>query len=726
MDYSDKRIREEADKLFKENDPRCINHYAALKNDYGRSRLALIFLEGRCGQPVDIEKAFTLSRNNSQYLARAIQAHIYLFNIGCSDSEALSFYRMLTNIHDAVPNHPMVNQVLSTLYLQGKVVAMDFAKAVDINPRLLRQNVFDKAMSELPPEILPALLSQIESYEDRNWSKLVKVFNESYPKSTINLPEIIPHIDENSSYKERIEYYFSSKNYDKASEIAKKWYSEEKTEESSYYALKHALKSLSTSEYENACDILAGEMHKNRNMKCILESARARGDWDRVEICLSSEYASHNMYDYDRGCLEDHRGNIELACFYYLKSVYRDPKNNRYTRDSYEAISRVFTLRPETILQHRDYADILLSSHKTKYTLTVGTALYDVGTESDQQRAKQLLIKICNVSYPAASKLYEITGEQQYSDLANSLKPIGDKKSNYHFSYSDSTKTIEENYQDLPPLFKIRALDELSKRYQFGKRDVKIDYEKTKDYLLQEIEICEENHIISKFAKAKLGLMMYEKKIQCISEKQMFEYIYPLRNNSGYSVAVATCLIDGIGTEKNIKEAITILSSSDSPHVLRKLMKIYDKGKTVPRDDSKIYTLLKQILQSSEPTEYEINVLRTLSPESTSQSEEISYSRYQRSKINALIKIAKEQNAYNAIRYYDFARKCGSRNAAISEANLLLKEFKKEELAYSILKISGADPQDELFLRIKPHKQVLVNVDEELSKFLSLISLNNS
>ena len=200
-------------------------------------------------------------------------------------------------------------------------------------------------------------------------------------------------------------------------------------------------------------------------------------------------------------------------------------------------------------------------------------------------------------------------------------------------------------------------------------------------------------------------------------EKQMFDYIYPLKDNSGYASAVASCLIEGIGTEKNIKEAISILASSDSPYVLRRLVKIYDDGIIVERDENKIYNVLKEILNSSEPTDYYINLLRSLSPESVTQSEEISYSRYQRSKISALMKAAKESNDRDAIRYYDFARKRGSKSAAINEARILLKTFKLERLAYSILKTSGVDPQDELFLRIKSYHQVLIDVDEELNKF---------
>ena len=718
MDYPDMRIQSEADRLFKENDPGCIPHYIALKNDSAKSKLALIYLEGKCGQTVNIEKALYYSQGNSQYLARAVEAQIYLFIKGCSDTVGYAYYQMLMRIHEDKPDHPMVNQVLSTMYLQGKIIRMDFSKAVEINPRLLKQTVFNKAMSMVPPDILPTLLTHIESYENRTWSTLVKGFNKSsWCRNTDHQSQKDEVIDENSSYSKRIAYHFKNKEYNKASQLSVKWFSEERNEESAYHALRYGLKILNDSDYSLACDILTTSIDKNRNLKCILESARAREDWGRVETCLASEYSAPDMYDYDRGCLEDFKGNIDSACAYYLKSVYFNPKTERYTSDSYEAIARTFTLKPELVLENRKYADVLLSKRKARYTFIVADALYRAGSETDRNEAIKLLTQISNSYYLAALKMYEITGDQIYSEFADKLKPIGDRTSDYHFNYRDSTEIIEANYQSLPPLFRIRALDELAKRYLYGKYNVKSDYEKTKEYLLQEIDLCEENHIVSKFAKAKLGLMMYDGKIECLDEKQMFDYIYPLKDNSGYASAVASCLIEGIGTEKNIKEAISILASSDSPYVLRRLVKIYDDGIIVERDENKIYNVLKEILNSSEPTDYYINLLRSLSPESVTQSEEISYSCYQRSKISALMKAAKESNDRDAIRYYDFARKCGSKSAAINEARILLKTFRLERLAYSILKTSGVDPQDELFLRIKSYHQVLIDVDEELNKF---------
>ena len=98
------------------------------------------------------------------------------------------------------------------MYLQGKIIRMDFSKAVEINPRLLKQTVFNKAMSMVPPDILPTLLTHIESYENRTWSTLVKGFNKSsWCRNTDHQSQKDEVIDENSSYSKRIAYHFKNK-----------------------------------------------------------------------------------------------------------------------------------------------------------------------------------------------------------------------------------------------------------------------------------------------------------------------------------------------------------------------------------------------------------------------------------------------------------------------------------------------------------------------------------
>lgn len=458
MGYSDMLIKTSADKLFKANDSRCIELYISLKNDYARSKLALIYLEGKCGQTKNVEKALYYSQNNSQYLANAIEAYILLFIKGCSDTEGHSYYHMLSELHEVTPKHPMVNKVLSTMYLQGKIVNMDFSTAVKINPRLVEQKMFNEAMGITPPEMLPTLLTHIKSFKNPAWSTLIN--------------------------KYCIEFYKNENKHYKASNLSIKWFSEEKNEESAYYILKYGLKNLNDTDYFLACEILMNSINMDRNLKCILRSAREREDWGRIEIIMSSECSIPAKFDYDRGRFEEHKGNINLACEYYLKSVYLNPKTEQYSSDTFDAIARAFKLKPELIIENRKYAEILLLKRKPQYTFIVADALYKTDIESNKKEAIKLLKQICNSHYHAAERMYELTGEQNYAKLARILKPTGDRTSDYHFDRRDSTEKIEANYQSLPPVFKIRALCELAKRYCSGKHNLKKDYEKSKDLVL--------------------------------------------------------------------------------------------------------------------------------------------------------------------------------------------------------------------------------------------------
>lgn len=490
MDYSNTSIQKEANALFKENDPRCIQYYIDIGDDSAKSKLALIYLEGKCKQEIDIEKALGYSKNNPNYLARAVEAYIYLFIEKCSNADAYKYYQMLTNIHEEKPDHPMVNQDLSMMYLQGKIVHMDFSKAVKFNPGLLKQNIFNKILYKIPSDIRSILKIHIKSYNNSSWSILVDEFNK---KDAMD----------NDNYSRRIDDCLKNKKYREASELSIEWFFKEKNEESAYHALRHGLKNLKDSEYSLACDILAESIYKKRNLKCLLKSAHKRKDWNRVEIYLSSDYSALAEYDYYRGCLEEYKDNIDLACAYYLKSVYYNQKTECYTKDSFEAIAKAFTLKPELILNNKEYADILISKQNKRYTYVVANALYDYGSKIDKDSAINLLNTISNDCYYAALKMYKITNEQTYAELVEKLKPVSAKPS-YYFDYKDRTEIIETNYQSLPPRFKIWTLDELSKRYISGKPDVNKDYEKAKKYLLQEIDLCEENHTTSKFAKARL------------------------------------------------------------------------------------------------------------------------------------------------------------------------------------------------------------------------------
>jgi len=717
MDPSDKRRMEFAKDLFNKNDPGCITLYKDSGTEMARSMLARIYLEGKCGQPVDLERALEYTAGNMNYLARAIEAQINVFEYRMDANVCRKYYSDLMYIHERKPDHWMVNRVLSNMYIQGRGVEMDFAKAIEIIPQLEEQKIFNRALSSVPADLLPDVEAHIEFKGNRTWSTLLMGFYGSR-KEYGNAERIAKKIDVDPSkgYSVRIKSLWKSKKYFEANAVAAQWFSEEKTEQSAFHYLRYGGKGITKEDYDLAADILEASLDRPGNLKCLVTAGREFEDWERVERCLSSECSNHRMYEYDRGRLDEHKDQIESACKHYIDSVYVDPKTGRYTRQSIDAMDRAFRLMPELVLNHRELAESLLAEHRPGYTYTVASALYDCGCKEERERGFKLLESISHESHPAADKLYEITGAEEYAKLASSLEPIGNRSTDYHFSYRDSTWVIEANYQGLPPLFKIKALDELAKRYSYKDKG-NLNYDKAADYLNQEIDLCEQHHIVSKFAKAKLGLMMFDRKIPCLDDGMMYGYIFPLRSVPPYTRAVAGCLIAGRGAEVNVKEALSLLSSSDNPGDNRYLLKIYSEGRLVDRDESKMYRILKKVLSDNEPDYRDIETLNSLKIDPNRIAEESSYSDYQNSKIKALINAADSQDSRrNKVRYYDFARKCGSQKAAILEARVLI-ECKRERIAYSVLKTSNVDPQDELYIRIKSDDQVLIDVDTELDRF---------
>lgn len=433
-----------------------------------------------------------------------------------------------------------------------------------------------------------------------------------------------------------------------------------------------------------------------------------------------SERTKDPKYDYERGHLEKHRGNIREACNYFIKSVHKNPKNGKYTNKSYDAIRQAFSLDPCLVIWKSEYVDLLLSRYDLESMYVVGRAFCECGDQRRKTQGVDLLRQIAGRYYPAASILYDITGEQQYAGMAKGLEYTGKRLNDYFFDARDSTDVIEAHYHDLPPYHAIKALDELADRYLREKWDTPRNYEIAKTYLLEEIELCKKYHTVAKYAQAKLGLMMAEGKIECTDDETMFESIYQLRDHPAYTCAVARCLIDGIGTERNVEEAICLLSSTNSPRILRELLRMNKERRIDSLDNSVILDLLRQIIVIATPRPDEIELLRTISQDVSCQTTEIPYSRYQDSKIRALEKMAssKDDNPYDAIRYWDFARRCGDSRGAIRVAIIALNRC-NERLAYSILKTSDIDPQDPLYLRIKPENQTLIDVDEVLARMMS-------
>ena len=242
MDSSDKRRMEFARSLFKENNPACINIYRASDTDMARSMLALIYLEGKCHQNVDLRKALEYTSGNMNYLARAVEAQIMVFEYRQDASVCRKYYTELMHIHEQKQDHWMVNRVLSSMYLQGRGVNMDFAKAIELNPRLGEQKVFNIVMSKVPEDQLPLIDANITSKRNRVWSTLLMEFYSSR-KEYGNAERIAKKkdVDPSRGYSVCIKSLWKSRKFYEANAVAAQWFSEEKTEQSAFHYLRYGI-----------------------------------------------------------------------------------------------------------------------------------------------------------------------------------------------------------------------------------------------------------------------------------------------------------------------------------------------------------------------------------------------------------------------------------------------------------------------------------------------------
>lgn len=718
MDSSDRMISDHAELLLKKNDPRCINHFEALNTPSSKSKLALIYLEGRCKQKIDVDRALRYVIDNSNYLARAIKAHILVFEKGASDKMCSELFLDLCSIREDKTNLSMVNRVLSNMYLHGKGTVVDFQKAIEINPKLLEHNIFIKAMSGISTGALGELKNQIYASDNPSWIDLFLEYEASLGnKSTSDLKNnFSSHL---LNYENSITNLINQRQYTDANNLAKDWFNFESSVNSAYYLLYTDRGRLPIDLYVRAADVLENGSNYVKHLRCLLASSPYYGDWDRYRRCLLR--LPEDAAPFYRAQLEEHDGFIDSACDLYLKSIYKDPKTGKYSKNSYVAIAQAFLLKPELVQHHKDLGEVLCSSGKDREIFIVANGLTYSKEESDVERGILLLKGLLHTFSDAAERLYQITGDEGYLKVIDGTQKSF-SVSKYFFKRDDPTNIIELNYSTLSPAWKIKALAELVDRYLLGKRDVSCDNVKASNYLLELIDLCEINHISSKFPKAKLGQMMYNKRIPCIDEKLMFEYLYPLRDSPPYNLSVSKCMLYGIGTDVDIKTALEILSSSSDIQAQSMLLDIYYEGKLVEKNYSKILTVLMNILEKYEPTDRILRILEEIPIDVEPEYENMSYAQCQNSKIYALIdggkKAQNEGNNLEAIRYYDYARKCGSSSAAIREALIIIKSIKNYSLAYSILKTSNIDPSDEVYSRIFSEHQYLVDVDSEISKLL--------
>lgn len=703
---------QQAELLYKNKNPACIELYEKSSVWAAKTKLAMIYCEGKCGQRVDFDKALEYTKGNNSYSAQAIEARIMVLEKG-RDDLAEQYFKILLDNHMKKNNHLSTNIVLSNFYLQGKGVNIDFGAASMINPKLLDVDTFSFVFSKMPKAAQDALESDVVAKKHTIGISLIACARERMSK------RVSSSVKSESSYYEIINNLWKDKKYEEAEAKAIEWFDSEKNESSAYSLLKYATSIIDDEQYSEAVAILKPLMHKPHNLKRLIYSSRKREKWDDFRQYMDILKEPSDEYAYDWAVLYELNGEKVKACQYYLKTVRLNPENHELNSFSIKALKNAFSLEPIMVLRYPQYAEELLKLNKATYTYPVCNAWIDYGNYKEKERGIKLLETIADKHLESAKKLYSLTNNEKYQPIIKKLEQRSETYGYAHFNNDDSTVKIIGYLDKLSVQFKIRALDILAARFLYGNSDVEKDYQKSSQYLLDEIDLCEQCHRSTKFPKAKLGLMMYNGRIPVLDEKTMFQYIYPLRDVPPYTYVVAECLLKGIGTDEDPAQAIELLNSAKTENSLRRLLKLYQTGKYNDSNNSKMFTVLSEMLREYEPKEGDVDILKELSSENIDYYTEISYGQYQKSKTLSLRSAGKScDNPKDAIRYYDFARKLGDRYAAIQEALTVLNFFKNQRLAYTILRSANVDPQDNIYARIQESNEVMVNIDAELNYIL--------
>lgn len=703
---------QQAEVLYKNKDPACVELYKKDNSWTSRTKLAMIYSEGKCGQRIDYDKALEYTRGNKSFLAQAIEARIMVFE-KCHDELAGQYFLILFQNHLKKENHAPTNIVLSDFYLQGKGVEIDFDGASRINPKLLELETFSRVFSKMTKSAQDALESDLIAKGHTIGKALIAQTREKLS----NPPSCTATTT--SEYYDKITALTKEKNYDEAASMAIEWFTKEKNESSAYALLKNATLTINDQQYDEAVSILKPLSSKPHNLKRLIYASREKEKWDDFKQYMAILKEPTVEYAYGWAVYYEITEQKNRACQCYLRSVRYNEKTHELTTFSIKALKRAFALDPTMVIWYPKYAEDLLKFDKPSYKYLVASAWIDYGNIKEKDNGKQILETIADKHLDSAKKLYSLTGDAKYIPIINKLTQLEEYHNSAHFDYNDSTEKILGYLHDLPPLRKIVALETLATRYLYGKTDVPKDFQKASQFLLDEIKLCEQQHRSAKFPKAKLGLMMYDKKIPVIDKKMMFDFIYPLRNSTTYTSAVSECLLTGTGTEVDVSQALELLNLSKSQSSLKKLLKLYSDGVIIPRNPNRMYAVASEFLRNYEPTQYAVSTLDELIGEKVDFYPEISFGEYKNAKIRSLITAGKACNdPKDSIRYFDFARNLGDYTAAVQEALVILKTFKNQRLAYSILRTANVDPLDNVYSRIHEGNEVMVDIDEELRYLL--------
>ena len=712
MDLISYQLFKEATTLLKKDDPECIPLFEQVDTFNARAQLASIYLDGKCGQGINYDKALMYTENNPNPVARAIETRIKCFILKEDEDSSKHLEEMIYQ-HEKYPDQRTVSTVLADMYLWGIGTEIDYETACKINPFLSTKKTLAWELNQMDFDTRKKLEKHL--YEIGGPEEITEFVKEFIPRIEKNRLDKNSKIERSRRQEEidnAINTHVPAKQIE---ELCIKWFKDDACIKSAYYYIRY-VKNTDRNLAEHAIEILDTAEINPKYLQAVVHYYYKKKQWDELKRILEKD-KKHNL-DFYRAQLYLHEGDDKNAVKYLLASI-KEPENGKYSNQSLQSMKLLFEKRPEWIMYYQNYAHAILEDTNGRNRYVAASALLRYGDPANKKKAKEILKKDSIYIYEAAELMYNETGDEIYKDRMNKLSFNKQDDHNYIFNYKDETEVLLSNYKTLSPKWRLTALDELIDRYLNAHRGTQKDYNKAADLLEERIELCEKFNISSINSKAILGAMMFKGQIPCIDNTLMFQYLYAMKNTPPYRNMVIDCLLEGRGTEQNLDEAISLIRSNGILNEWYRLLQLCDRNNDKVEFNELKKELILETINKGRVNKKLIKEFEAMDENRIPSDIELSYTDYNNTKIELLLSEAEhtEDQIYK-LRCLDYARRLGNIKACNKEAALLKDHFKNPRLAYSILIDSGMDAANLFMRRISTVDQILVNIDAEIKRMM--------
>lgn len=711
MDQASYQLFKEATTMMKNDDPECIPLFEQIDTYNARAHLAVIYTDGKCGEPVDYDRALQYTADNPNPLAKAIEAKIRCI-LRKEDVDCTKYLEELTYQHETYPNNVTVTIVLAEMYLNGRGAEVNYEAACNVNPHLKNRKTLLWELSQMDADTRDNLEKHLASKEEtKDVAELVRTYG-------LNSPRKGPS-ERNNALRTRTQQTIDDALRNKAPKedirnLCVNWFKNDPCIKSAYYYMRNVYDA-DEDLTKHAIDILETAEVNLKYLKTVVHYYYRNEQWDDLRRNLEKD--EERNLDFYRAMLYLHDDDKE-NCAKYLVS-YLKKTDSSSSNQPIQAMRLLLKLKPEWVMYHLDYAKTILNETNALHRFIAAFALYKYGDPINKKKAIEVLKDDSKILFEAAELMYSETGDSLYKERMDKLSFNVASEPGYIFSYKDDTETVLSHYHELSPKWRLSALDELVYRFIKGKQGTEKDYNKAAELLEEKIELCEEFNISTLKDKGSLGILMFNGKIPCHDENLMFRYLYDMRDALPYRNMVISCLLEGRGTERDVEDAISLIRANNITSQWGILLEICNEN---PDDEqmSKVKTqIICEILNKGQINQSILDEMKSLEEEDIPSDIEMTCRDYTYSKITKLMTEAdRATDPVYKLRCLDFARRLGDIKACNKEAMLLKEHFNKPKLSYSILRDSGMDASNVYVRKIGPKDQVLVNIDENMKKII--------